>query len=113
MGVCLLESGHGWALEALIISVRRCTQVAFTRTPSVEFDLRLLGGNMTSLPFLEDWLQGTLRSLLEPYTLPDKVRAVMVLFQVGCVNQNTGGFRSSDTMRCTCHQSPRAEGRSA
>ena len=54
-------------------SVRRCVQVAFTRTPSVEFDLRLLGGNMTSLPFLEDWLQGTLRSLLEPYTLPDKV----------------------------------------
>ena len=51
----------------------RSVQVAFTRTPSVQSDLRLLGGNMTSLPFLEDWLQGTLRSLLEPYTLPDKV----------------------------------------
>ena len=39
--------------------MRRSVQVAFTRTPSVEFDLRLLGGNMTSLPFLEDWLQGS------------------------------------------------------
>lgn len=49
-------------------------QVAFTRMPSVQFDLRLLGGNMTSLPFLEDWLQGIIRSLLEPYILPDKVQ---------------------------------------
>lgn len=68
----------------------RSVQVAFTRTPSVQFDLRLLGGNMTSLPFLEDWLQGTMRTLLEPYTLPDKAQRspllqwFVIIYFLGC-----------------------------
>lgn len=49
-------------------------QIAFTEIPNFRFSLRLLGGNVTSLPFLEEWLTGVVRSLLEPYTLPEKVR---------------------------------------
>lgn len=36
--------------------------------------MRLLGGNVASLPFIEDWLDGVIASLLEPYTLPEKAR---------------------------------------
>ncbi|EIE23045.1 hypothetical protein COCSUDRAFT_63427 [Coccomyxa subellipsoidea C-169] len=53
-------------------------QVAFADMPSFRFDLRLLGGDVTSLPFLEDWLQNVLCSFLEHYTLPNKVSAEIV-----------------------------------
>ena len=56
-----------------------CMQFAFTELPKYHFDLRLLGGNMTSLPFIEDWLDGVIGSLLEPYTLPEKVRKPYLL----------------------------------
>ena len=49
-------------------------QFAFTELPRYHFDLRLLGGNVTSLPFIEDWLDGVIASLLEPFTLPEKVQ---------------------------------------
>ncbi len=45
--------------------------------PSFRFDLRLFGGDVTSLPFLEDWLQNVLCSFLEHYTLPNKVGALV------------------------------------
>lgn len=42
--------------------------------PSFKFDVRLLGGDVTSMPFLEEWLQNVLCSFLENYTLPNNVR---------------------------------------
>ncbi len=41
--------------------------------PRFRFDLRLFGGDATSLPFLEDWLQNVFCSALEHITLPNKV----------------------------------------
>ena len=48
-------------------------QVAFADMPRFRFDLRLFGGDATSLPFLEDWLQNVFCSALEHITLPNKV----------------------------------------
>ncbi len=48
-------------------------QVAFVDMPSVRFDLRLMGGDVTSLPFLEEWLRNIICTSLEPYILPNKV----------------------------------------
>lgn len=47
-------------------------QVAFASIPSLRFDLRLLGGNVLNLAFVDRWLRDVFCSLLEPYTLPDK-----------------------------------------
>lgn len=44
--------------------------------PRFRFDLRLFGGDATSLPFLEDWLQNVFCSALEHVTLPNKVLAI-------------------------------------
>jgi hypothetical protein len=48
-------------------------QIAFASIPSLRFDLRLLGGNVLNLAFVDRWLRDVFCSLLEPYTLPDKV----------------------------------------
>ncbi|BDA49969.1 probable Synaptotagmin-5 at N-terminal half [Coccomyxa sp. Obi] len=47
-------------------------QVAFADMPSFRFDLRLFGGDVTSLPFLEEWLQNVFCGALEHITLPNK-----------------------------------------
>lgn len=47
-------------------------QIAFANIPSLRFDLRLLGGNIANLAFVENWLRDVFCSFLEPYTLPDK-----------------------------------------
>ena len=54
---------------------QRCVwaQIAFASIPSVLFDLQLLGGNVLSLASVDHWLSNVFCSLLEPYTLPDKV----------------------------------------
>jgi hypothetical protein len=39
----------------------------------MRFDLRLLGGNVLNLKFVDYWLRDVFCSLLEPFTLPDKV----------------------------------------
>ncbi|CAL5221943.1 g4219 [Coccomyxa viridis] len=49
-------------------------QFAFATVPTLRFDLRLLGGNILNLAFVENWLREVFCSLLEPYTLPDKAR---------------------------------------
>jgi Ca2+-dependent lipid-binding protein len=41
--------------------------------PSVRFDLQVLGGDISSLPFLEEWLQNVICNSLESYILPNKV----------------------------------------
>ena len=47
-------------------------QIAFASIPSLRFDLRLLGGNVLNLAFVDRWLRDVFCSLLEPYTVPDK-----------------------------------------
>jgi hypothetical protein len=47
-------------------------QIAFASIPRLRFDLRLLGGNVLNLAFVDHWLRDVFCSLLEPYTLPDK-----------------------------------------
>lgn len=47
-------------------------QFAFATIPTLRFDLRLLGGNILNLAFVENWLRDVFCSLMEPYTLPDK-----------------------------------------
>ncbi len=54
----------------------RCVwaEMAYASIPNLRFDLRLLGGNFLNLMFVKRWLRDVYCNLLEPYTLPDKVR---------------------------------------
>ena len=47
-------------------------QFAFVQVPQLRFDLRVLGGNILNIAFVENWLRDVFCSLVEPYTLPDK-----------------------------------------
>ena len=47
-------------------------QFAFATIPTLRFDLRLLGGNILNLAFVENWLRDVFCSLMVPYTVPDK-----------------------------------------
>ena len=47
-------------------------QVAFVEVPHLRFDLRVLGGNILNIAFVENWLRDVFCSIMEPYTLPDK-----------------------------------------
>ena len=49
-------------------------QFAFVQVPQLRFDLRVLGGNILNIAFVENWLRDVFCSLVEPYTLPDKAR---------------------------------------
>ncbi len=46
------------------------TQVSFVEPPYTSFNLRVLGGDISTMPFLESFLASTLRAVLAPYTLP-------------------------------------------
>ena len=59
------ERGEGFLLVA---------QFAFVAVPHLRFDLRVLGGNILNIAFVENWLRGVFCSIMEPYTLPDKAR---------------------------------------
>ena len=59
-------------------------QFAFATVPTLRFDLRLLGGNILNLAFVENWLREVFCSLLEPYTLPDKARSPLMHSRLFC-----------------------------
>ncbi|KAL4853047.1 Synaptotagmin-2 [Chlorella vulgaris] len=48
-------------------------QVSFTEMPRFSFDMSALGGDVSILPGLENWMHGLVRdSLLQPFVLPEK-----------------------------------------
>ena len=52
-------------------------QFAFVEVPHLRFDLRVLGGNILNIAFVENWLRDVFCSIMEPYTLPDKARRLL------------------------------------
>ena len=42
-------------------------QVSFVETPFTSFNLHVLGGDISHMPFLEGFLASTLGACLEPY----------------------------------------------
>lgn len=53
-------------------------QFAFVQVPHLRFDLRVLGGNILNIGFVESWLRDVFCSLVEPYTLPDKACCLLL-----------------------------------
>ena len=59
------------------VKVLFVAQFAFVEVPHLRFDLRVLGGNILNIAFVEHWLRDVFCSIMEPYTLPDKARCLL------------------------------------
>ena len=57
-------------------------QFAFVEVPHLRFDLRVLGGNILNIAFVENWLRDVFCSIMEPYTLPDKACRLLRPWQI-------------------------------
>ena len=57
-------------------------QFAFVEVPHLRFDLRVLGGNILNIAFVESWLRDVFCSIMEPYTLPDKACRLLCPWQI-------------------------------
>ena len=60
------KAGQHLSQEALL-------QLAFLEQPTFTFDLKLIGGDATLLPGVEDWLTALIRTcILKPFLLPER-----------------------------------------